>query len=71
MQHSIKMQLFLRLENSAMPKIPIWVFILLAILHISAVRVGIMDIDASQYAEISREMMESGSYLQLFDLGKD
>jgi len=61
----------LRLENSAMPKIPIWVFILLAILHISAVRVGIMDIDASQYAEISREMMESGSYLQLFDLGKD
>ncbi|MCB9047710.1 MAG: glycosyltransferase family 39 protein [Chitinophagales bacterium] len=54
-----------------MPKIPIWVFILLAILHISAVRVGVMDIDASQYAEISREMMESGNYLQLFDRGID
>lgn len=54
-----------------MPKIPTWVFILLAILHISAVRVGIMDIDASQYAEISREMMETGSYLQLFDRGID
>lgn len=61
----------MRLENSAMPKIPIWVFIILAILHISAVRVGVMDIDASQYAEISREMMESGNYLQLFDRGID
>lgn len=30
-----------------------------------------MDIDASQYAEISREMMESGNYLQLFDRGID
>lgn len=54
-----------------MPKIPAWVFIILAILHISAIRVGVMDIDASQYAEISREMMESGSYLQLFDRGID
>lgn len=55
----------------AMPKIPTWIFVLLAILHISAVRVGVMDIDASQYAEISREMMESGNYLQLFDRGID
>lgn len=54
-----------------MPKIPIWIFILLGILHISAVRVGVMDIDASQYAEISREMVESGNYLQLFDRGND
>lgn len=54
-----------------MPKIPTWVFILLAILHISAVRVGVMDIDASQYAEISREMMESNNWLQLFDRGID
>lgn len=54
-----------------MPKVPVWIFVLLAILHISAVRVGIMDIDASQYAEISREMEQSGSYLQLFDRGND
>lgn len=54
-----------------MPKIPFWIFILLAVLHISAVRVDIMDIDASQYAEISREMAESGSYLQLYDRGID
>jgi 4-amino-4-deoxy-L-arabinose transferase-like glycosyltransferase len=30
-----------------------------------------MDIDASQYAEISREMMESNNWLQLFDRGND
>lgn len=54
-----------------MPKIPTWVFILLAILHISAVRVGVMDIDASQYAEISREMMESDNWLYLYDRGID
>lgn len=61
----------MRLENSAMPKIPFWVFIILAVLHISAIRVDVMDIDASQYAEISREMLENGNYLQLFDRGID
>jgi 4-amino-4-deoxy-L-arabinose transferase-like glycosyltransferase len=30
-----------------------------------------MDIDAAQYASISREMLERKSYLQFFDLGKD
>jgi len=33
--------------------------------------IDIMDIDAAQYASISREMMESGSYLQVFEQGKD
>jgi 4-amino-4-deoxy-L-arabinose transferase-like glycosyltransferase len=54
-----------------MPKIPLWIFILLALLHLSAVRVDIMDIDASQYAEISREMMLSGDYLHIYDRGRD
>ncbi len=54
-----------------MPKIPNWVFVLLAILHLSAFRVDMMDIDATQYAEMSREMAESGSYLQLYDRGVD
>ncbi|WP_276132794.1 glycosyltransferase family 39 protein [Polluticoccus soli] len=54
-----------------MPKVPFWVFVLVAILHLSAIRVDIMDIDASQYAEISREMMHSGSYLQVYDRGFD
>ena len=40
-----------------MPKVPFWVFIFIAIVYFTAVRVDIMDIDASQYAEISREMM--------------
>ncbi len=54
-----------------MPKIPFWIFVIIAIIYISAVRVDTMDVDASQYAEISREMMESGSYLQIFDRGVD
>lgn len=58
-------------ENIVMPKIPNWVFVLLAILHLSAFRVDMMDIDATQYAEMSREMAESGSYLQLYDRGID
>ena len=54
-----------------MPKIPIWVFVLLSVLYFSGVRVDVMDVDASQYAEMSREMMTSGSYLELYDRGKD
>src|SRR6478735_90663 len=33
--------------------------------------IPVMDIDASQYASISREMLENKSWLQVFDLGKD
>jgi len=54
-----------------MPKVPLWVFIVLAIVYFTSVRVDVMDIDASQYAEIAREMMESGSYLQVYDKGVD
>ncbi len=35
------------------------------------VLIPLMDIDASQYASISREMLENKSYLQVFDLGID
>jgi 4-amino-4-deoxy-L-arabinose transferase-like glycosyltransferase len=52
-----------------LPKIPRWVFLLIALLHLSAARVDIMDIDAAQYAEISREMMLSGDYLHVYDRG--
>jgi 4-amino-4-deoxy-L-arabinose transferase-like glycosyltransferase len=71
LQHSIKLRLFLLLQNRFMPRIPFWVFIIVALLHLSAVRVDIMDIDATQYAEISREMAESGSYLEIYDRGND
>src|SRR5437899_6077749 len=52
-----------------MPKIPNWVFVLLGILLFSAVRVPIMDIDAAQYSEMSREMSISGDWLHLYDRG--
>lgn len=35
------------------------------------VMIPLMDIDASQYASISREMLENKSYLQVYDLGND
>lgn len=54
-----------------MPKIPLWIFLLLALLHLSATRAGIMDIDASQYAEISREMMNSDNWLFIYDRGNE
>jgi 4-amino-4-deoxy-L-arabinose transferase-like glycosyltransferase len=63
--------LILRPNQPLMPKVPFWIFIVLALLHLSAIRVDIMDIDASQYAEISREMAGSGQYLQVFDRGRD
>ncbi|XZF13113.1 glycosyltransferase family 39 protein [Chitinophagaceae bacterium MMS25-I14] len=52
-----------------MPKVPNWVFALLAILLFSAIRVDIMDIDAAQYAEMSREMAISHDWLHLYDRG--
>jgi len=61
----------LLLKNSTMPKVPFWVFILLALLYFSAIRVDTMDVDASQYAEMSREMMKSGDYLHVYDRGHD
>ena len=54
-----------------MPKVPFWVFILLTVLYCSAIRIDTMDVDASQYAEISREMAISGDYLHVYDRGMD
>ena len=52
-----------------MPKIPLWVFIIVGLLYFTAVRVNTMDVDASQYAEMSREMMSSHNWLMLYDRG--
>ena len=47
-------------------------FILLLIpVFIIGFNIDIMDIDASQYAEMSREMSLNNSYLQVFEVGKD
>ena len=58
-------------KNFPVPKIPLWIFALIAVLYLSATRVDIMDVDASQYAEISREMAVSHDYLHLYDRGHD
>jgi 4-amino-4-deoxy-L-arabinose transferase-like glycosyltransferase len=52
-------------------KVPFWVFLVIGALYFCAVRVDIMDIDASQYAEISREMARSGDFLNVYDRGMD
>lgn len=44
---------------------------ILGVQLIGACCIPLMDIDAAQYASISREMLERNSYLQIFDLGKD
>ncbi|HTN46416.1 MAG TPA: glycosyltransferase family 39 protein [Flavipsychrobacter sp.] len=54
-----------------MPKVPFWVFILLAALYFLAIGVNTMDVDASQYAEMSREMSSSKNPLQLYDRGNN
>ncbi len=58
-------------ENLFMPKIPFWVFIIIAVLYFTAVRVDTMDIDASEYAVISSGMVHSNNWLQVYDLGRD
>ncbi len=40
-------------------------------LYISNLFVPILEIDAAQYAEMSREMLQSTNWLHLFDLGRD
>src|ERR1041384_4441002 len=52
-------------------KIPIWIFLIIGALYFCAARVDIMDIDASQYAEISREMARSNDFLHIYDRGYD
>lgn len=46
-------------------------FGLLLVIYIIGFNIDVMDIDAAQYASMSREMMESGNYLQVYDQGID
>ena len=43
---------------------------ILIVYCLGAFAIPLMDVDAAQYASISREMLEKQSYLQLFDLKK-
>ncbi|HUX85348.1 MAG TPA: glycosyltransferase family 39 protein [Chitinophagaceae bacterium] len=47
-----------------------WIIVITAVCC-AALRVDVMDTDAAQYAEISREMVSSHQWLQVHDLGKD
>ncbi|MFT3846889.1 MAG: glycosyltransferase family 39 protein [Lacibacter sp.] len=46
-------------------------FAVIIVVYFCAVGVDVMDADASQYAAMSREMKASGSYLKVFEQGKD
>lgn len=48
-----------------------FLFAIIFIVYFIAVGVDTIDVDSSQYAAISREMKESGSYLQVYEQGKD
>ncbi len=56
-----------------MNKNTFWLLLLsiLGVQLVGAWSIPLMDIDAAQYASISREMLERNSFLQIFDLGKD
>lgn len=44
---------------------------MIAGVYLLSSRVDIMNIDAAQYASMSREMLQNGHYLELYDRGKD
>lgn len=50
-------------------KVPFWIFILLAAIYFLSIGIDTMDVDASQYAEMSREMSTSTQPLFLYDRG--
>lgn len=54
-----------------MQKNIIIIFGALLLVYCLGLGIDIMDIDASQYAEMSREMSRTNSYLQVYELGKD
>lgn len=49
----------------------LFLFAVVTAVYFCALAVDTMDVDSSQYAAISREMKESGSYLQVYEQGKD
>ena len=50
---------------------PLWIVALAAIVYLLAIPVDIMEVDSAQYANMAREMIEHGEYLQVFDRGKE
>ena len=48
-----------------------FIFFLLIIVYIIGFGIDVMDIDASQYASMSAEMLRTGNFLHVYDLGKE
>ena len=48
-----------------------WLFGAITLVYLPGFNVEVMGVDSSQYALISREMAETGSYLQVKQLGRD
>ena len=48
-----------------------WAFAAVLIVYLIGFGIDVMDIDAAQYASMSREMVQTGNYLQLYDVGKE
>lgn len=48
-----------------------WIFAALFIIYLIGFGIDIMDIDAAQYASMSREMLQKGEYLHIYDVGKE
>lgn len=48
-----------------------WIFAVLLIIYFLGFGIDVMDVDAAQYASMSREMLQTGDYLHLYDVGKE
>lgn len=46
-------------------------FLVLLMIYLIGFGIDIMDVDAAQYASMSREMLERGDWLQMHDLGRE
>ena len=48
-----------------------WLFTLASMVYVLGLDITVMDVDSAQYASISREMAETGNYLQVQHRGMD
>ncbi|MHB1920897.1 MAG: ArnT family glycosyltransferase [Chitinophagaceae bacterium] len=48
-----------------------WLFVLITLIYFIGVHIDVLDMDAAQYASMSREMLQRGDLLHVFDQGKD
>jgi len=54
-----------------MLKLTTYIFAGICIIYLIGFGIDIMDIDAAQYASMSREMLASGHFLHVYDFGRD